>query len=139
MRLTMRDVRATLAVGAAVVFYLLWSSGTLAGGMSTRVAAAIVFVLGWIGCTSDVVRMKDVYGADDARPALTYVVLTSLIGAIAMISGIVAMVAGSETALTGMVVATGGLWLLATVRHAFTAPTAVVHEMRHAPPLDKAA
>lgn len=125
MRLTMKDMRATLVVGAAVVFYALWATGTVAVNMSTRVAATIVFALGWLGCTSDTDQMKIVFGVDAAhRPPLTYVVLASVVGAVALVAGVIAIVAGNEAMLATLVVATAGLWLMASARHATSAARA---------------
>jgi len=119
MRLTWKDARATLFVAAAVVFYALWLTGTIAADMSTRVAATIVFAFGWLACTSDVDQMKVVYGVDaERRPPLTYVVLASLAGGVALVSGIVAIAGANETMLATLVVAMVVLWVVTTARHA---------------------
>jgi len=139
MHLTRKDLRASLAVLAAAVFYVLWSQDTVAADMSTRIAAVIVFALGWLGCTSDVDQMKDVFGIDaERRPPMAYVVLASAVGAIALVAGIVAIVAASEPMLATLVVATVVLWLMTTVRHAITAPVEIRDEAVPTP-LGKAA
>lgn len=122
MRLNKKDARAVVVVGAAVVFYALWSTGTVAADMSTRVAATIVFALGWLGCTSDTDQMKVLFGVDAAmrRPPMTYVVLASAAGAVALVAGIIAIVAGNEAMLATLVVVMAGLLLIATVRHAIS-------------------
>lgn len=123
MRLTWKDAEATVVVGGAVLFYALWTTDTVAVGMSVRVAAAIVFALGWLGCVSDTERMKEVYGAEgETRLPLAYVVPTSLLGGVALVAGLVAIVAASETALLWTVVTMVVLWLLTTIRHAVGGP-----------------
>ena len=121
MRLTVKDARAALVVGAAIVFYGLWVTDTVAADMSTRVAATIVFALGWLGCTSDTDQMKVVFGVDkEHRPPMTYVVLASLAGAVALVAGIIAIVAANEAMLATMVVAMAGLLVVTTIRHAIS-------------------
>ena len=47
MRLTVRDGLATVFVAAAAAVYLLWVTGAAMTGWSVRVAAAVLFGLGW--------------------------------------------------------------------------------------------
>ncbi|HEY7668992.1 MAG TPA: hypothetical protein VIE12_12835 [Actinomycetota bacterium] len=129
MKLTRNDARATIVVAAAVVFYLLWATETVATGVAPRIVAGIVFALGWLGCTSDVEGMKKVYGPDAAaRPSAVYVVLASLLGGVALVAGIVAIGWANEAMLATMVVAMTVLWLMTTIRHALTRPIAPVVE-----------
>jgi amino acid permease len=121
MRLTRRDVLATLFVAAAAALYALWQTGTAVVGMSTRVLGALVFGLGWAGCMSDQGEMASVYGAGGRRRApMVYVVVASLLGAVALVAGIMTLISASETMLAILVAATVVLWVLATVRHAVT-------------------
>jgi len=121
MRLTWRDGLATLFVAAAATLYALWQTGTAVAGMSTRVLGAVVFGLGWAGCMSDQREMASVYGAGGRRHApMAYVVVASLLGAVALLSGIMTLVSASETMLAILVAATVALWVLATIRHAMT-------------------
>jgi len=139
MHLTRKDARATLWVGAAAIFYGLWLTGTIAPDMSTRVVAGIVFALGWLGCTSDVEGMKDVFGVDsEHRPHMSYVVVASVAGTVAFVAGIIAIVGANGTMLATLVAATVILWLIATVRHAI-APRATVSDEHITMPLGKAA
>ena len=122
MRLTWRDAVATLAVGAAVGYYVLWATGTVAH--SARVAGVVVFAFGMIACTSARSEMERVYGvAGAARPAMSYVVTVSAVGAMALVAGVVTLVTAGEVALATLVASLVLLWLLATLRHAFTEPT----------------
>ena len=122
MGLSWRDAVATLAVGAAAGFYVLWATGTVV--QSARVAGVVVFALGVIACTSARAEMERVYGVGGAaRPAMIYVVTASTVGAMALIAGIVTLVTAGEAALAVLVASMVLLWLLATLRHAFTEPT----------------
>jgi hypothetical protein len=139
MRLTRNDAWATLWVGAAAIFYGLWLTGTIAPDMSTRVAAGIVLALGWLGCMSDVDGMKVVYGVDgEKRPPLTYAVLTSIAGGVALTTGIIAIIFANGTMLATLVMTMVALWVATTIRHVL-APDAQVHELRPATPVGKAA
>jgi hypothetical protein len=121
MRLTWRDALATLFVAAAAALYALWQTGTAVAGMSTRVLGAVVFGLGWAGCMSDQREMASVYGADGRRRApMAYVVIASLLGAVALVAGIMTLIGASETLLAILVATTVALWVLATIRHATT-------------------
>ncbi len=129
MHLTQKDARATLWVAAAGVFYGLWLTGIVAPDMSTRVVAGIVFALGWLGCTSDVDGMKAVFGVDgERRPSMTYVVIASLVGTMALVAGVLAIVGANEPLLATLVAATVILWLMSTVRHAIARPTELKNE-----------
>ena len=76
MRLTVRDGLATVFVAAAAAVYLLWVTGAAMTGWSVRVAAAVVFGLGWAACVTDQKQMAVVYGAAargaGGRPRLTW-------------------------------------------------------------------
>jgi hypothetical protein len=118
MRITWKDGLATLFVLVSAGLYGLWVSGVAAQGMGVRALAVVVFALGFAGCVSASSEMAEVFkaGADRTVP-LGYQVLASLVGAVALVSGVLAMIRGSEPMLAAMVVATVALWLAATVRH----------------------
>jgi hypothetical protein len=139
MRLTRKDARAGLVVIGAAVFYTLWLTGTVAVDTSTRVVAAVVFALGWLGCTSDVDQMKVVFGVEGTRPPLLYVVLASLVGGVALVAGAIAIIGGNEAMLATLVVAMAALWIAATARHQI-AGRPVIHDDEHIEvPLGRAA
>ena len=139
MRLTRKDARAGLVVIGAAVFYTLWLTGTVAADTSTRVVAAVVFALGWLGCTSDVDQMKIVFGVEGKRPPLLYVVLASLVGGVALVAGTIAIIWGNEAMLATLVVAMAALWLAATARHQISGRPMIGDEGHVEPPLGKAA
>lgn len=119
MRLTVRDGLATVFVVAAGVVYFLWVTGAAMTVWSVRVAAVVVFGLGWAACVTDQKQMAVVYGAvrRGRRPPVAYVVLVSGIGALALVAGVIALVAGSAGMLATLAASTGGLWVIATARH----------------------
>jgi hypothetical protein len=118
MRLTIRDGLATLLVAAAAAVYVLWVTGAAMTGWPVRVAAAVVFALGFAACLSDQKQMAVVYGAsrEGPRPPVAYVVNASVIGALALVSGVIALVTGSAVMLAVLAASMAGLWLIATAR-----------------------
>jgi hypothetical protein len=122
MHLTVRDGLATLFVVAAAALYLPWLAGGWLTGWSAREVAAVVFALGFAACLTDQQQMARVYGArgDGRRPPVSYVVLTSALGALALAAGVIALVTGSSAMLAALALAVAGLWLSATGRHALT-------------------
>jgi hypothetical protein len=139
MRLTRKDLRATVVVVGAAVFYTLWLTGTVAADMSTRVVAAVVLALGWLGCTSDVDQMKVVFGVEGKRPPLLYVVLASLVGGVALVAGTIAIVWSNEAMLATLVVAMAALWIAATVRHQIAGRPELHDDVHIEVPLGRAA
>jgi hypothetical protein len=120
-RLSGADLVATLLVAAAVVLSTLWFTDTALTGWSTRAAAGVVLALGYLGCMSSRAGLAEVYGAQGRhRAPLAYVVTTSLVGALALVSGVAALVWASEAMLVTLVVSMVALWLLATARHLAT-------------------
>ena len=120
MRLTVRDGLATVFVAAAAAVYLLWVTGAAMTGWSVRVAAAVVFGLGWAACVTDQKQMAVVYGAArgaGGRPRLTSCSYRA--------SARWHWWPGSSpwwlAARRAMLVASmGGLWVIATARHTLT-------------------
>jgi hypothetical protein len=122
MHLTVRDGLATLFVAAAEMVYVLWVTGAAMTGWSVRVTAAVVFTLGFAACLTDQKQMAVVYGAtgEGHRPPPTYVVLASVVGALALVAGVIALVTGSAAMLATLAASMGGLWVIATARHELT-------------------
>jgi len=120
MRLSIRDGLATVWVAAAGTVYLLWATGSAMTAWSARTVAVLVFALGWAACVTDQKQMAMVYGAahEEPRPPAAYVVIVSAIGVLALVTGVIALVTGSTAMLATMAASMGGLWLLATARHA---------------------
>jgi hypothetical protein len=51
--------------------------------------------------------------------SIVYVAIASLVGAVALTAGVITLVSASEGMLATLVGATGMLWAISTVRHAF--------------------
>ena len=119
MRLTIRDGLATLFVAAAALVYVPWVTGAGMTGWSVRVTAAVLFALGWAACLADRKQMAAVYGAarEGPRPTAAYVVLASVIGALALVSGVIALMTSSTAMLATLAASMTALWVIATARH----------------------
>jgi hypothetical protein len=119
MRLSRRDVLATVLVLAGGAVYVLWlTSHPVPGVSSPRVVAFIVFGTGVAASASAVVPSF----LSLLRGSKMYLVAASLIGAAAMVAGVVA-VARQTDAMLGMLVAlTAVLWIMATIRHTIMNP-----------------
>ncbi|HEX6074837.1 MAG TPA: hypothetical protein VFZ32_06180 [Micromonosporaceae bacterium] len=115
MRLTWRDGIATLATAAAVVFYGLWLTDTMAPNLSTRMAALVVFILGFAGCPT---AASDLY-TRESRVPLWYTVAFSVVGFVALVAGVISVVFASEVMLATLVFAMVALWFAATLRRGY--------------------
>lgn len=113
MNLTWRDGIATVFVAAAAVVYGLWILGAVEG-LTSEAVAVIVLGLGFLASALAVVPGFGTLMAGSKA----YMATASLIGVVALISGILAIVDGTETTLAVLVLSTLVLWGLATVRHA---------------------
>jgi hypothetical protein len=118
MRMSKRDVMATVLVAAASVLYIMWVAGSAAFGMnSARATGVAILVLGFLASATAVVPSF----AGLLHGNRTYLVATSLLGVVATGAGIQMLVASSGAGLAVMVVAMVVLWLTATVHHALMA------------------
>ena len=114
MRLSKRDLTATLLVGAALVIYACWAAGlTLPGMESARATGAVLLALGFLASASAVVpTFVDLLHGDRA-----YLVVTSVIGTVAATAGVHLLVTANELSLAVLMAAMVVLWLMATVHH----------------------
>jgi hypothetical protein len=120
MRLTWRDALATAFVLVAGALYLRWlDAGEVLGMSSARMVGLTVMLLGLAASVTAVVYGV---GAGLLRASKIYLAITSLIGLAAVVAGIWVLVNADETMLAVLVVATGVLWLAATIRHMMTLP-----------------
>lgn len=114
MRLPKRDLIATVLVAGAVVVYLLWAADlALPGTGSARVAGVVVLALGFAASASAVV--PTFVGLLHGNKA--YLVVTSLLGAAALVGGVMTLISASARGFAVMIVATVALWLISTVHH----------------------
>jgi hypothetical protein len=123
MRATLNrnDAQATILVFAAGLVYGLWTSEAALTGWSTRVIAIIVLGLGYAACVSDGEEMAKLYQRAGTRrhSSLIYVVIASLLGAIALTTAFGAVIDADDLALSIAMVSIVMLWGVTTLRHAF--------------------
>jgi hypothetical protein len=121
MRLTWKDAVSTVFMAVIAGIYVAFLNSSSAWLISSaRGTAAAVLVLGIVGgCAMS--ATAELYQPGQAR---AYVTFASVLGATALVAGVIALITASTVALAILVVATLALWLMATVRHAFT-PRAV--------------
>lgn len=118
MRLTWKDGLATVFVAAAVVIFAVWSAGGSVVGISGRGLVVAIFLLGIAGCYTAQSQFEAVYGGNGTiRPPMGYVVLVSVVGALATVAGIVALIVGGGLAVTTLLLAMIVMWILSTARH----------------------
>ena len=109
-----RDWIATLFVVAALTAYAAWL--VLAdhpGASSIRVMAGVVLALGVAASATAVVP-----GFEELlHSSRIYLVVASLVGLVAFVSGIVALTRADTTMLAVLVATTFVMWAMATLRH----------------------
>jgi hypothetical protein len=134
MRLTWKDAVATLFMAAIVVVYAAFLNGTSAWLISTsRGTTAAVLVLGWIGgCALG--GLAEAYTGARSPAARAFTAIATVLGLAALTAAILGLITGGTVALAVLVAATIALWLVATIRHAFTTlprpvPGRDVHEV----------
>jgi len=132
MKLTWKDATATLLIGAIVAVYLAFLNGTSLWLISSaRGTTAAVLVLGTAGCA-----MRDLHATGRSRSARVFLAVATALGVVALVAELIGLITGSMVALAVLVAGTIALWLIATVRHAFTIGTEPgsgrdVHEVIH--------
>jgi hypothetical protein len=114
MRLSRRDILATLFVLAGALVYVLWLVDHPLPGMSSlRVVAFVVLGSGVAASASAVVPSF----TELLHGSKMYLVGTSLIGVLALVAAIIAVFGETDSMLVVLVVATAVLWVIATIRH----------------------
>lgn len=120
MRLTWKDAVTTVFMAGIVVIYTAFLNGTSWWLISTaRGTTTAVLVLGFVGgCLLS--SAGDLYTETLTGPASVLRVIASLLGLTALTAGVIGLITTSTIALAVLVGATIALWLVATLRHAFT-------------------
>lgn len=114
MRFPWRDGLATLFVAAALGLYAAFELDRPVPGFSTVATVAIaVLVLGIIASASAVVPGF----MELLRGSRLYMVVTSVLGIVALGGGIWALVGDEQNGLRALVAATLVLWAVSTLRH----------------------
>jgi hypothetical protein len=114
MRLTWRDSLATVFVLVGALLYSLWLAGIEVLGLGPRGVGVVVMGLGLAASVTAVVYG---IGAGLMQAPRTYLAIASLIGLVALVSGVITLLTASEAMLGLLVAATVALWLMATIRH----------------------
>ncbi|MFI7707451.1 hypothetical protein [Nonomuraea sp. NPDC049480] len=116
MRLTWKDALATVVVGVNVAIYAAFIQGADVPVISgVRGATAAILLLGLVGGCA-----LGSPGDMSAGKGRLYTGVAGTLGGIAFLAGVLGLIAASELALAVLFYATIALWLMATVRHAFT-------------------
>jgi hypothetical protein len=114
MRVSKRDVIATVLVAAAGLLYILWAVGSVPPSLSdTRETGIVVLALGFLASATAVVPTfgQLLHGN---KP---YLGVTSAIGVVATVAGVQMLVAASDAGLAVLMAAMIVLWLIATIHH----------------------
>ena len=114
MRLTWKDGLATLLTAGIVALYVAFLAGAdlpLVSG--PRVLAGVALVAGLSACALGA-------SPDGGVPSRSAKWFGGILGTTALVTAVVTLITGSEVALAILVGSTVALWLVSTVRHAFT-------------------
>src|SRR5215831_11250150 len=122
MMLTWRDAVSAVFMAAIVAVYLAFLGGTHLWLISSaRGTTAAVLVLGLtVGCALGAAGIR--FGAAEPVAVRVYLTFVSLLGTAALAVAVAGLVTGSTLALAALVALTVSLWVVSTVRHAFTLP-----------------
>lgn len=114
MRFPWRDRVASLFVGAAVVAYAAWQvMSDTPGETSIRVMTGCVLALGFAASATAVVPAFEQL----LHGSRAYLGVASVLGLVALATGVVALFAADETMLAVLVTTTVVMWAMATLRH----------------------
>lgn len=114
MRLSKRDLIATVLVGVAVVIDALREAGATPSALeSVRATGVPVLLLGFLASAVAVVPSFDAL----LHGSKLYMSVTSGIGVVAAVAGAYVVIAASAAALTVLVIAMVVLWAMATTHH----------------------
>jgi len=113
--LTWRDLVSSATVAAMVIAYTLFIYGTRLLLLSSPWAAsAVELVLGAICAVS---AAGDLHTRPQPWQGVIFRKITTVLGSIALLAGLAGLIVNSGHAVEILVVATGFLWLTATIWH----------------------
>ncbi len=116
--LTWRDLVSSAAIVVMFLAYTAFKMGTdLLLLSSAWTASAVALVLGAICAVS---AAGDLHTRPQPLQGVIFRKITTVLGAIALLTGLTGLIADSGKALEILVVATGFLWLTATIWHVLT-------------------
>jgi hypothetical protein len=115
MGLTWRDLVSSAAVLAMILAYVFFDYGTRMLLLSSAWAAsAVELVLAAICAVS---AAADLHTRPQPRQGVIFRRVTTVLGTIALLAGLAGLIADNGHAVEILVVATGFLWLTATIWH----------------------
>jgi hypothetical protein len=120
MRISLRDVLATIFVGVAVLIWAAWAlEAPFLWLDAVPAIAAAILVLGVAASLSAVVP-----GFDELiHGSLVYLAVASALGVLALLAAVWAIINSEPAALAGLVASTVLLWAVSTMRHISAAGT----------------
>ena len=113
--LTWRDIASSAIVAAMVIGFVSFEFGTKLVLFSTAWAASAVELI--LGAACAVIAAADLHTRPQALQGRIFRRVTTVLGAIALLTGLIGLAGNSGQALETMVVATIFLWLTATIWH----------------------
>jgi hypothetical protein len=115
MGLTWRDLASSAIVVAMVMGFVSFEFGTSLVLFSTAWAASAVELV--LGAACAVIAAADLHTRPQALQGRIFRRVTTVLGTIALLTGLIGLAGNSGQALETMVVATIFLWLTATIWH----------------------
>ena len=113
--LTWRDIASSAIVAAMVIGFVSFEFGTKLVLFSTAWAASAVELI--LGAVCAVIAAADLHTRPQALQGRIFRRVTTVLGAIALLTGLIGLAGNSGQALETMVVSTIFLWLTATIWH----------------------
>ena len=113
--LTWRDIASSAIVAAMVMGFASFEFGTRLVLFSTAWAASAVELV--LGAACAVIAAADLHTRPQALQGRIFRRVTTVLGSIALLTGLIGLAGNSGQALETMVVATIFLWLTATIWH----------------------
>jgi len=118
MGLTWRDIASSAIAAAMVLGFASFEFGTSLVLFSTAWAASAVELV--LGAVCAVIAAADLHTQPQALEGRIFRRVTTVLGVIALLTGLIGLAGNSGQALETMVVATIFLWLTATIWHALS-------------------
>jgi hypothetical protein len=115
MGLTWRDIASSAIAAAMVLGFVSFEFGTSLVLFSTAWAASAVELV--LGGVCAVIAAADLHTQPQPLPGRIFRRITTVLGVIALLTGLIGLAGNSGQALETMVVATVFLWLTATIWH----------------------
>jgi len=113
--LTWRDLVSSATVAAMVIAYTLFIYGTRLLLLSSPWAASAVELV--LGAVCAVSAAGDLHTRPQPWQGVIFRKITTVLGSIALLAGLAGLIVNSGHAVEILVVATGFLWLTATIWH----------------------